>query len=304
MKLTPVTGGPIESLGTVLRSLLHAPRLTFAMEAHNALAARIVEHAGFEILWASGFAISTALGLRDRNEVSVTQLVDVLQLMRDVTDIPILVDADTGFGDFNNFRLLVRRLSGIGVAGACIEDKTFPKLNSFVAGRQSLASIEEFCGKIQAARDLPLAGDFCIVARTEALVVGATMQEALHRAEAYRRAGADAILIHSKAPTAEQIISFAREWANRCPLVIVPTTYGDTPTDRYEAAGISTVIWANHLIRASIAAMRGVCARIASERAPGGVRDSIVTMEEVFALFDYGEVVAAEKRYLPNGAAG
>ena len=297
-------GNAVPDAGAALKRLLARDRLAFAMEAHNPLAARIVGNAGFDVVWASGFSISTALGKRDRHEVSSTQLIDVLQGMREVTDTPILVDADTGFGDFNNFRLLVRRLSAMGVGGACIEDKTFPKLNSFVNGRQVLIDAEEFCGKIRAAKDSQLANEFCIVARTEALVVGAGMHEALERAERYRLAGADAILIHSKEKTADQVLEFALHWAGRTPLIAVPTTYSETPCELFEASGFGLVIWANHMIRASVAAMSEVCNQVSSQRSVQGISNKIVAMEEVFDLFDYAEVTAAERRYCPDRAAG
>ena len=115
-----------------LRQLLLSPDLSFLMEAHNGLSAKIVEEAGFQGIWASGLSISASLGVRDNNEASWTQVLEVLEFMADATSIPILVDGDTGFGNFNNVRRLVRKLCERGVAGVCIEDKLFPKTNSFI----------------------------------------------------------------------------------------------------------------------------------------------------------------------------
>jgi phosphoenolpyruvate phosphomutase len=184
------------------------------MEAHNGLSARIVREAGFKGIWASGLAISAQFGVRDNNEASWTQVVDNLEFMADASDLPILLDGDTGYGNFNNVRRLVRKLEQRGIAGVCIEDKIFPKTNSFIGGEQQpLADIDEFCGKIKAGKDSQADDDFSIVARVEALIAGWGMEEALRRAEAYRQAGADAILIHSKLSKADEIVTFAREWA-------------------------------------------------------------------------------------------
>src|SRR5690606_11405490 len=172
--------------------MLQSPRLEFLMEAHNGLSAKIVEEAGFKGIWASGLSISAALGVRDNNEASWTQVLEVLEFMSDATSIPILLDGDTGYGNFNNMRRLVKKLEQRNIAGVCIEDKIFPKTNSFIAGEtQPLADIEEFCGKIKAAKDAQLDDDFVVVARVEAFIAGWGLEEALRRAEAYRQAGAD-----------------------------------------------------------------------------------------------------------------
>ena len=221
----PLAQSPEASKAARFRAMLHAPELEFLMEAHNGLSAKIVEEARFKGIWASGLSMATALGVRDRNEASWTQVIEVLEFMSDATSIPILLDGDTGYGDFNNFRRLVAKLCQRDIAAVCIEDKVFPKTNSFVAGDQTLADIDEFCGKIKAGKDSQSDDDFSIVARIEALIAGWGLDEALSRAEAYREAGADAILIHSKKSGPDEILAFAREWAGRGPLVIVPTTY-------------------------------------------------------------------------------
>lgn len=281
------------------RELLSSPDLTFLMEAHNALSARIVEEAGFPAIWASGLSVATALGLRDANEASWTQVLDVVEFMADATRVPILIDGDTGYGNFNNVRRLVRKLGTIGVAAVCLEDKLFPKMNSFVGERQPLADVAEFCGRIAAGCDARLDDNFSIVARVEALIAGHGMDEALRRAEAYHRAGADAILIHSKRAEPDEILGFAQRWGNRAPVVIVPTKYYRTPAAAYRGAGISTVIWANHNMRASISAMSRLCRRVRDDEAIAGVEDEIATLDQVFAMLDYDELAQAEGVYLP-----
>jgi phosphoenolpyruvate phosphomutase len=287
-----------------LRTMLQSPELEFLMEAHNGLSARIVREAGFKGIWASGLSISAQFGVRDNNEASWTQVVDMLEFMADASDLPILLDGDTGYGNFNNLRRLVRKLEQRGIAGVCIEDKQFPKTNSFINGeRQQLADIDEFAGKIAAGKDTQTDPNFSIVARVEALIAGRGMQEALRRAEAYRRAGADAILIHSKLSKADEILEFSREWARRCPLVIVPTRYYSTPTEVFRQAGISTVIWANHLVRSAATAMQSVAKEIHDSETLVNVEDRIVSVDEIFRLQDAEEYAAAERQYLTAGAS-
>src|ERR1700678_3811263 len=291
------TGEPTRS--AKLRGMLQSPQLEFLMEAHNGLSARIVREAGFSGIWASGLSISAQFGVRDNNEASWTQVVDMLECMADAGDLPILLDGDTGYGNFNNMRRLVRKLEQRGIAGVCIEDKQFPKTNSFLnSERQPLAAIEEFAGKIAAGKDTQNDPDFSIVARVEALIAGWGMEEALRRAEAYRVAGADAILIHSQLSKADEILSFAREWGRRLPLVIVPTKYYSTPTEVFRSAGISTVIWANHLVRSAATAMQSVAKEIHDSETLVNVEDRIVSVDEIFRLQDAEEYAAAERHYL------
>jgi phosphoenolpyruvate phosphomutase len=282
------------------RAEIHSPELTLLMEAHNGLSARIVEEAGFKGIWASGLAISAMLGVRDNNEASWTQVLEIIEFMADATSLPILLDGDTGYGNFNNFRRLVRKLGQRGIAGVCIEDKIFPKTNSFLRDKQPLASIEEFCGKIKAGKDSVLDDDMIIVARTESLISGLGMDEALRRAEAYHAAGADAILVHSKQSTADEVLVFAREWANRCPLIVVPTKYYKTSATEFLKARISVMICANHNLRASIVAMRETSRQILKDFGLSGVEGRIASLEDVFSLTNARELEEAEQRYLPR----
>lgn len=286
---------------TQLKRMLQSDRLEFIMEAHNGLSARIVEEAGFKGIWGSGLTLSASLGVRDNNEASWTQVLEMMEFMSDATSIPILLDADTGYGNFNNVRRLVRKLEQIDIAGMCIEDKLFPKTNSFInSEQQPLADVEEFAAKIKAAKDTQQDPDFCVVARVESLIAGWDLDEALRRAEAYQLAGADAILMHSKLKTADQILAFMREWNNKCPVVIVPTTYYNTPTSVYEEAGVSLVIWANHLLRASIKAMQQTTTQIYQEQSISSIESQVVTVKEVFRLQNAAELEEAEQRYLPK----
>lgn len=273
---------------------------SFICEAHNGISAKIVEEAGFSGIWASGLSISAQYGVRDNNEASWTQVLDAVEFMADATSIPILVDGDTGFGNFNNFRKFVRKLEQVGASGVCIEDKLFPKKNSFIDGhKQELAEIDEFCGKIRAGKDYLLDPNFTIVARVEALIAGWGVNEAIKRACAYSDAGADAILIHSAKKDASEIFEFMDLWDGRCPVVIVPTTYYKTNTDLFIEKNIRLVIWANHMIRSSVKTMQETASKLFENETLIGLEDSFVPVSEIFRLQNNSELEEAESRYLP-----
>ena len=296
-----MTNNTAPTKARALRSMITSNELEFILEAHNGISARIAEEAGFKGIWASGLALSAQFGVRDNNEASWTQVVDMLEFMSDATTIPILLDGDTGYGNFNNMRRLVRKLEQRNIGGVCIEDKIFPKTNSFIGGeRQPLADADEFCGKIAAGKDSQSDDDFCIVARVEALIAGWDIGEALRRAEAYRRAGADAILIHSKLSRPDQIVEFAQEWANRAPVVIVPTKYYSTPVEVFRKAEISLVIWANHMIRSAVQAMQKTAAVIYETESLTEIEDRIASVDELFRLQGADELAAAEDRYFSS----
>lgn len=287
------------------RNLLLSDQLEFICEAHNGLSAKIVEEAGFPGIWASGLSISAQFGVRDNNEASWTQVLEDLEFMSDATKIPILLDGDTGYGNFNNMQRLIRKLEQRNIAAVCIEDKLFPKTNSFLKGdAQPMADMHEFCGKIKAGKDAQTDPDFCIIARVEAFICGWGLTEALRRAEAYHQAGADGILIHSALSVPDEILAFKREWGNRCPVVIVPTKYYSTPTDVFRQHGFSMVIWANHMLRAAVSVMQKTARALKQSENLLSIEDKVVPVSEIFRLQNAAELLEAEERYLPRGAEG
>lgn len=256
--------------------MLNSKNLEFIMEAHNGLSAKIVEETGFKGVWGSGLSISAQLGVRDSNEASWTQVLEVIEFMSDNTDVPLLLDGDTGYGNFNNARRLVQKLEQRNIAGVCIEDKLFPKTNSLLDSRsQPLADINEFSMKIKAMKDTQQDPDFCVVARVEAFIAGWDLDEALRRAEAYRNAGADAILMHSKKSDPSDIEAFMKAWKNQGPVVIVPTKYYKTPTKDFQDMGVSMVIWANHNLRASVQAIQNTSKQIFNDQSLVNVEDKV-----------------------------
>ncbi len=294
---------PTPHKASQFKKLLLSPQLEFICEAHNGLSAKIVEEARFAGIWASGLSISAQFGVRDNNEASWTQVLDNLEFMSDATQVPILLDGDTGYGNFNNMQRLIRKLEQRHIAAVCIEDKLFPKTNSFLKGEaQPLADMDEFCGKIKAGKDAQLDPDFCIIARVEAFICGWGLAEALRRAEAYHQAGADGILMHSALAVPDEILAFKQEWGDRCPVVIVPTKYYSTPTDVFRQHGISMVIWANHMLRSAIATMQTTAHTLKEEENLLSIEDKIVSVSEVFRLQGAADLQEAEKRYLPKSS--
>ena len=282
-----------------LRELLFSKEMTILMEAHNGLSARLAQEAGFEAIWGSGLSLSAALGVRDSNEASWTQILDVMEFMSEATDLPILLDGDTGYGNFNNVRRLVCKLEQRQIAGVCLEDKLFPKTNSFINGeKQELAEVDEFCGKIRAAKDTQRDPDFVVVARTEAFIAGWGLQEALLRATAYAKSGADVILVHSKRKDSKEILSFMEQWENNTPVVIVPTKYPSEPLSSFEDVGISNFIFANQGIRTVITALQKNLKTLRQTSDLLSIENDIVPVAEIFRLQNADELQRSEKRYL------
>ena len=283
------------------RSLLNGPKLEFLLEAHNGISAKIAEESGFKGLWAGGLAIAAQYGVRDSNEASWTQVLEVLEFMSDATSIPIMLDGDTGYGNFNNVRRLVQKLEQRGIAAVCIEDKLYPKTNSFIDGnKQELANIDEFCSRIKAGKDAQKDDEFSIITRVEAFIAGWGLDEAIKRAEAYRQAGSDGILIHSSKSEPSEIIAFKNEWGDRLPVIIVPTKYYSTPTEIFSQVGISIAIWANHMIRSSIESMQQTAASIIQKKSVVALEDKIASVSEIFRLQGVSELLEAEEMYLPK----
>lgn len=283
---------------TALRNLLFSNQLEFLMEAHNGLTARIVAETGFRGIWASGLTISASQAKRDANELTSTEVFEIWERMCDAVNIPMLVDADTGGVDFNAARTLISKCERIGVAGICLEDQKWPKQNSLMDGRQKLADVKEHSMKIRAMRDTAKDSDFVIVARLESFIAGTGLQDALERANAYIEAGADAILVHSKKSDDSEIESFIREFNNRVPIVIVPTKYYTTPTEKFRSMNVSIVIWANHLLRAAIPVMQNTAMQIFKEETLINVEDTVATVKEIFRLQNDDELRKAEEIYL------
>lgn len=287
----------------ILKSLLFSTETTILMEAHNALSAKLAEEAGFRALWASGLSISASLGVRDNNEASWTQLLEIIEFMSDATNIPILFDGDTGFGNFNNVSRLVKKLEQRDIAGVCLEDKLFPKTNSFVdSKKQELISTDEFCGKIRAAKDTQKDSEFVVVARTEACIVGRGVEEALNRCSAYAENGADAVLCHSGLRSATEVLEFASKWTFSAPIVVIPTKYPNVPLSELKKKGIHNFIFANQSLRTVVAALRQNLKKLFESENLMSIETDIAPIDDIFRLQNVQELKEMECRYL--GVAG
>lgn len=280
-----------------LRALLNPSRPAIAMASHNALSAKLVEEAGFQAVWVSGFEISASHAVPDASILPMSINIETTRAMSRVTSLPLIVDMDTGFGNAVNVAYSVPQFAAAGAAAVVLEDKMFPKDSSLRSnGRHSLVTIPEFQGKIAAAK---AASPVVVIARTEALIAGLGQQEALRRAAAYAEAGADAVLVHSKQKTPDEILEFCNAWQGAVPLVIVPTNYPSLSFD--EVASLSKVgliICGNHAIRAAVASMRRVFASIQRDRSLGPAEDDIASVGDVFALQGDAQMRAIEKEFL------
>jgi phosphoenolpyruvate phosphomutase len=221
------------------------------------MAAKIAVEAGFDALWVSGLEVSTMLGLPDENVLNPRDLADAVLALRRTTPLPVIVDIDNAGGTVAMAGRTAFDLARAGAAAVCLEDSTYPKTNSFSLHRtQALTDLDLMRAQLKEIRSRGGA-DLTLIARTETLICGGTLDEALSRAEAYVSAGADAVLIHSKDTSGEQALQIASAWtALAAPLVSVPTAFPHLDAERLGAAGYSLAIYANQLSRAAMTAMR------------------------------------------------
>lgn len=284
-----------------LRTLLKRPGAIKAVGAHDALSARLIERAGFDAVWASGFAISASLKcIPDASFITSSEQLEVERNIAQAVSIPIIADCDTGYGNALNVMRTVNDRERAGVAAICIEDNVYPKRCSFYAGvRRELIPIDEHCGKIKAAKAAQLYPEFVIIARTEALIAGWGQEEALKRAEAYAEAGADAVLIHSKSKKFDELKALYKAWSGRVPLVVVPTIFDQTTAAELEEAGAKIIIYANQPVRAAIRAMQETLDLIKKDTRPGAANDRIVTLPEVYDIVGVPQMEQDEKQFLP-----
>jgi phosphoenolpyruvate phosphomutase len=290
------------SSAAALRRLFASPGPIVLAGAHDGLSARLVEEAGFNGVWASGFEISASHAVPDASILTMTETLDATRRMCAATGIPVVADCDTGFGNAINAVRTVQAFEAAGAAGICIEDNIFPKRCSFYPGvKRQLTDVDEQALKIRAAAEAG-SRDFVVIARTEALIAGWGLEEALRRGRAYADAGADAVLIHSSQSTVDDVARFAGEWDRLTPLVCVPTTYHTATVDELARIGFKMVIFANHGMRASIRAVQGALRTLRQAGAASAIDDRIVPLSEVYRLVNLDGLKADERAYLPPDA--
>ncbi|WP_229294394.1 phosphoenolpyruvate mutase [Staphylococcus kloosii] len=267
-----------------LKKLLNGEKIIKISGAHDGLSAKISERNGFDAVWASGFGISATQTVPDASILSMKEFLDAADIMNQSTNIPIIADCDSGYGNIHNVIHMIKKYESTGISGVCIEDKVFPKINSFSKNKQQLVSIDEFCNKIKAAKDAQVDPNFVVIARVESLIAGETMENALIRAKHYADAGADAILIHSKKSTPNEIFEFCNMWDDRKPLVVVPTKYPDVDLQTLEKYGIKAAIFANQALRASVKITDYVLSKISQQGTSINVEEEISSVQEIFEL--------------------
>jgi phosphoenolpyruvate phosphomutase len=288
-----------------LREILARPGLVAAVGAHDALSARLIEAAGFPIVWSSSFTVSAAQrAMPDVNLLTMTETLEAARCIKDAVTIPVIADCDNGYGNAVNVVRTVQEYERAGIAGLCLEDNVFPKTCSLYPGvRRELASIDEHGGKIRAAKRAQRDPATVIIARTEALIAGWGIAEALRRAHAYAEAGADLILVHSKAPTAAEVLEFMRRWDGPAPIVVVPTLYPSVTWEELEGAGIKLVIWANQVLRGAVRGVQTSLAVLARERRLDALAPYVVPLEEIYRHVGVDEFKRIETEFLPRGAS-
>ena len=269
----------------ILQKELKAKPILKVGGAFDAMSAKLIEINGFDAIWAGSFAISATHALPDASIMTMTEFLAVASNMVESCKIPVIADCDTGFGGPSNISHMIKKYENSGIAAVSIEDKIFPKQNSLLEnGRQELISEKEFVAKIIAAREAKQNKEFMIIARTEALIAGMGMNEAIKRAHAYEDAGADAILIHSKKDTPNEIFEFSDMWNGNIPLVVVPTSYPSVNLDELISHKIRMVIYANQSLRVAHAAMSRVLQEINKTKSLSEVEEKMSTIEQIFEL--------------------
>ena len=281
----------------ILRRSLDEIGFVRVIEAHSPLAALAVEKAlysaegtrrTFHAIWSSSLADSAFLGLPDNEVVDFSRRLKAIEPVLRVSALPLIFDGDTG-GLPEHFGHRVRELEHLGVAAVIIEDKRGQKRNSLIAdhSEHELEDKTEFAEKIRYGVTSRSNPDFMIIARLESLIAGGSLSDCLERADIFIGAGADGIMIHSKQENATEVITFANEFRKRyadVPLVAVPTTYSSTSESVLRDAGFNVVIYANHMIRASYAAMSHVAEVILQNERSFEAENQIAPVNLLIAL--------------------
>lgn len=280
-----------------LREVLDGHGIVRIAGAHSALGARIAEESGFNAVWSSSLEVSAARCLPDASLLSMAEYVEAARHMQSQVGIPVVADVDTGYGNNLNVAHMVHEYEAAGITAVCMEDKVFPKMNSFVATPHTLLETSVFASKIAVAKSSQRRKDFMLIARTEALIDGRSMDEALARCTAYVDAGADGLLIHSKQATNAQIVDFMAKWRGVVPIIVVPTTYPSWKIQDMAAAGISAVIYANQGLRATITALRKAYGEIIKSGSSESIESLIAPVRDVFGLQDLEEWTALESTH-------
>ena len=279
----------------ILHSKLKENQILRVAGAFDAMSAKLVELNNFDAIWAGSFAISATYALPDASILTMTEFLSVASNMADTCSIPIIADCDTGFGGPSNVSHMVKKYENAGIAAISIEDKIFPKQNSLLQnGTQKILPEKDFVAKLIAAKNAKINENFLIIARVEALIAGLGVSEARKRADAYEKAGADAILIHSKKNTPDEIFEFCDTWDGKIPIIVIPTSYPNVTLDELQNHKVKMVIYANQSLRASHWAMAEYLGKLSTAKSLSDVETKMTTMEDIFHLQEMYEIKKQE----------
>lgn len=281
----------------ILRRQIASGEIVKVMVAYDGLSALLVEKTSvekdgekrqFDGIWVSSLCDSTAKGKPDIELVDLTSRLNSLNDMMEVTTKPIIFDADTG-GLVEHFVYNIKTLERIGVSAVIIEDKIGLKRNSLLGNdvEQHQDSIEHFCEKIREGKKALTSSAFMLIARIESLILDQGVDDALERARAYVTAGADGIMIHSRADTPDEIFEFTdrfRKEDKNTALVVVPTTFNKVREDEFRAHGVNVVIYANHMLRAAFPAMKKVVTSVLENERCYEASQDCMSIKEILSL--------------------
>ena len=279
----------------ILHSKLKENQILRVAGAFDAMSAKLVELSNFDAIWAGSFAISATHALPDASILTMTEFLSVASNMADTCSIPVIADCDTGFGGPSNVSHMVKKYEKAGIAAISIEDKIFPKQNSLLQnGIQKILPEKDFVAKIIAAKNAKVNENFLIIARVEALIAGLGVSEAKKKADAYEKAGADAILIHSKKNTPDEIFEFCETWDGKIPIIAIPTSYPNVTLDELQNHKVKMVIYANQSLRVSHWAMVEYLSKLSTAKNLSDVETKMTTMEDIFHLQEMYEIKKQE----------
>ena len=284
------------------RALIAEPGPIVLGGAYDGLSACLAERAGFDGIWASGFCISTSKRVADVGLLTMTELLTAASEINKATQRPVIADVDDGFGDAVNVVRMVREYESAGIAGICIEDNQHPKRNSLHDGLHSrLVSTPDFSAKLRAAKSAQRDPNFVVIARTESLIAGEGLDAAWQRATAYAEAGADMIVVHSRATDPSDVREFGLRWNADIPLVAIPTTYAGVTVGELYGYGYKMAIFANQALRAAARAMQHTLQTMFQTQTPSSVETEITSLSDVFELAGFDEVRALESQFINGG---
>ena len=297
-------GNLLKEIGTTpdirrrsLKRLLQSKDCVRFLDIHNGLSALIVENTKvliknkieeFDGMWGSSLTNSTAKGKPDIEAVDLTERLQLLNEVLEITTKPIIYDGDTG-GKSEHFIFTVKTLERLGVSAVIIEDKTGLKKNSLFGTevRQTMASISSFCKLIKAGKKAKVTNEFMIIARLESLILNRGMKDAIKRAKAYIDAGADGIMIHSRNKNPSEIFEFCKiynKFKNRKPLVVVPSSYSQVKEEKLIKSGANVIIYANHLMRSVYPTMVKTAESILKHKRSLEAEKNLISIKQILEL--------------------